>query len=497
MLQNIKINENTYKYVLIFILFFFTRGTVVGDESKVYLFAIDFINSKKSLIEYLNSVSGSCDLYDKCNYNYLGHHLFWFFYHVLILKIFTFLKFISFFNIDLTIFHEFILSLSSTLLIILSLFVLTKSFNKIKNNWIYIYSFFVGSYGIGFINGGFSECLIILLISIKIYFKNHKVKKAEFYLSFIDLYIIFLKPYLFIFILLFNLTYKFNKKQIYKYLSSFIIFLLIFLLIKFLVKIDYLNYYNEGLDINIKRILERTFYFFLSPSVGIFLTCPFLIVSFLYLQNNKLVKILLILFYAVFFSFYGDLAFWGGAGIGGSRYIFPIFLIFLEDYLYFLNKIKVKLRAIFLLLCFFSFLPSLDYKNTNFALVPEQTGIMIINEVSEYPLSDFNLNPIYFSWNIFIKKDLLNKKNIEFNVNDKNYKTNYYDIMPDTFISKLTHVSNENFLKSKIFISHHANKKEIISNLSKYITFFQILRFLIFFIYTSLFIYVISINFKN
>ena len=142
-------------------------------------------------------------------------------------------------------------------------------------------------------------------------------------------------------------------------------------------------------------------------------------------------------------------------------------------------------------------MPSLDYKNTNFALVPEQTGIMIINEVSEYPLSDFNLNPIYFSWNIFIKKDLLNKKNIEFNVNDKNYKTNYYDIMPDTFISKLTHVSNENFLKSKIFISHHANKKEIISNLSKYITFFQILRFLIFFIYTSLFIYVISINFKN
>ena len=69
MFQNIKINENTYKYVLIFILFFFTRGTVVGDESKVYLFAIDFINSKKSLIEYLNSVSGSCDLYDKCNYN--------------------------------------------------------------------------------------------------------------------------------------------------------------------------------------------------------------------------------------------------------------------------------------------------------------------------------------------------------------------------------------------------------------------------------------------
>lgn len=497
MLKTLNTNENIYKYVLIFILFFFTRGTVVGDESKIYLFAIEFLTSNKSIIAYLNSVSGACDLYDKCNYNYLGHHLFWFFYHVLILKIFTFFEFNNFFNIDLLIFHEFLLSLSSTFIVILSLIILTKSFNKIKNNWIYIYSFFVGSYGIGFINGGFSECLIILLISIKIYLKNKNIKNTEFYLSFIDLYIIFLKPYFLVFILFYNLTYKFNKKQLYKYLSSFIVFILIFLIVKFSIKIDYLNYYNEGLDIDIKRIVERTFFFFLSPSVGIFLTCPFLIVSFLYLQNNKFIKIFLVFFYAIFFSFYGDLAFWGGAGIGGSRYIFPIFLIFLEDYLFFLNKIKAKLRMIFLVLCFVSFLPSLDYKNTNFALVPEQTGIKIINEVSEYPLRDFNLNPIYFSWSIFLKKDLLNKKIIEFDVNGKNYKTNNYDIMPDTFVSKIAHISNKNFLKNKLLTSHHPNKKSMISKLSKYLTFFQILRFLIFFIYTSLFIYVISINLKN
>ena len=97
--------------------------------------------------------------------------------------------------------------------------------------------------------------------------------------------------------MLFNLTYNFKKTQIYKYLISFAIFGLIFFLIKFSVKIDYIDYYNEGLDVNIIRILERTFFFFFSPSVGIILTCPFLIVSIVYLKNNKLIKIIIILFY--------------------------------------------------------------------------------------------------------------------------------------------------------------------------------------------------------
>ena len=172
MFQNIKLNENISKFILIFLLFFFTRGTIVGDESKIYFFIIEFLDSKKNIFEYLNSVSGPCNLYDKCNYNYLGHHLFWFFYNLIILKVFNFLNIFNFIDLNLRIFHEFILSITSTLLIILSILILIKSFNRFKNNWIYIYSFFVGSYGIGFINGGFSECIIIFLISLKIYLKT-------------------------------------------------------------------------------------------------------------------------------------------------------------------------------------------------------------------------------------------------------------------------------------------------------------------------------------
>lgn len=495
--QSLKISERLSKFILIFALFFFTRGTIVGDESKVYLFVIEFIGSKQNIFEYLNSVNGTCNLYDKCNYNYLGHHLFWFFYHLSILKLFGFLNMIYFVDLNITIIHEFILSITSTFLIIASINILIKSFKEVKNNWIYIYSFFVGSYGIGFINGGFSECLIIFLISLKIYLKNKNIKGSEFFLSLIDLYIFFLKPYLLVFILLFNLTYKFKKKQIYKYLISFIIFGIIFFLIKFSLKIDYVDYYNEGLDINLINIFERTFFFLFSPSVGIFLTCPFLIVSMINLQNNKLIKIIVVLFYAIFFSFYGDLAFWGGSGIGGSRYIFPIFLIFLEDYLFFLNKIKIKFKIIYLLFSFISFFPSLDYKNTNFALVPEQTGIITLKSVSEYPLGDFNLNPIYFSWNIFLQKDLLNKKDIHFKINEKKFIANNFDIMPDTLISKLSHVSNKNFEKSKILISHHSEKKEIIQSLNNYVIFFEIFRFFIFFIYTSTFICFISTKLKN
>ena len=57
MFQNIKLNENISKFILIFLLFFFTRGTIDGDESKIYFFIIEFLDSKKNIFEYLNSVS--------------------------------------------------------------------------------------------------------------------------------------------------------------------------------------------------------------------------------------------------------------------------------------------------------------------------------------------------------------------------------------------------------------------------------------------------------
>ena len=87
-------NQNIIKFFLLSLALFFTRGTIVGDEEKIYLFANEFLNSNKNLFDYLKSVSGSCDLYDKCNYNYLGHHLFWFFYHVFVLKILAILRFL-------------------------------------------------------------------------------------------------------------------------------------------------------------------------------------------------------------------------------------------------------------------------------------------------------------------------------------------------------------------------------------------------------------------
>ena len=377
----------------------------------------------------------------------------------------------------------------------MSILILIKTFNK--NNWIYIYSIFVGSYGIGFINGGFTECLIILLISIKLFLKERNTKGKILYLSLIDLYIVFLKPYLLVFIILFNFTYDLNKKDILKYFFYSFLFLIIFSLIKFSIKIDYLSYYNEGLDLNISKIIKRTFYFLFSPSVGVILTCPFIVLGLLSIKNNKIIKLAIISFYSIFFSFYGDLAFWGGAGIGGSRYIFPIFLIFIEDYVNFLNRLNYRLKQFLIFLFFISFVPSIDYKNTNIALVPEQTGQIIIDSVSNYPLEDFNLNPIYISWKIFIYKDLLNNEKIKIKIKNNNYTLKSLDIMPDTLISKLSYVSNKNFLNSKYFHSHYKNKKNLIDKISNYSLELKFFKFLIFFIYTSLFIYAISRQVKK
>ena len=57
-------NQNLIKFFLLFLAFFFTRGTIVGDEEKIYLFANEYLISEKNLINYLKSASGKCELYE-------------------------------------------------------------------------------------------------------------------------------------------------------------------------------------------------------------------------------------------------------------------------------------------------------------------------------------------------------------------------------------------------------------------------------------------------
>lgn len=175
---------NYCKFAFLFILLFFCKGTITGDEEKVFLFTIEFLDQKLNFIEYLKSRNGDCHLYDKCKYNYLGHHLFWFVYQIFFIKIINLFFFILPQISDYVsqrIFQEILLSAISSLLIIGSILILEKAFKKYYQNcWIYISLIFLGSYGVGFVNGGFTECIAIFIISVKIYLSEVQNKKKLF-----------------------------------------------------------------------------------------------------------------------------------------------------------------------------------------------------------------------------------------------------------------------------------------------------------------------------
>jgi hypothetical protein len=489
------------KFLFLFIILFFCKGTITGDEEKVFLFSTEFLNQKLSLIEYLKSSTGNCTLYDKCNYNYLGHHLSWFIYQIFFIKIVNFFFFITPHISDYVsqrIFQEFLLSTISSLLIIGSILILEKALRKYYQNcWIYISLIFLGSYGIGFINGGFTECIAIFIISLKIYFVEIKNKNKSIYLAFLDGLLIFLKPYFALFTIIFIKSYQFKKNDYKNYLIILFSLFLLFFYLKNLLPINYLNYYQKGLDLNAEKTLIRIYYFFLSPSVGIIFGAPFLIISMIKLRKENLFKLIIIIFYAIFFSLYGNLSFWGGAGIGGSRYIFPILIIFSKEFIEVMKVLNNKLRIFISILLFLGFLPNLDFKNTNFILVPEQTGTLIIKHISDYPLDSFALHPAYFSWKIFIQLNIIKKESINIIVNKEIFLVRSKNIMPDTFVSKMEYVFNEEkFNKSNQYYKH-GSKAEYLNKHKDYKGVLNFFKMFIFGIYILLFILIVIITNLN
>jgi hypothetical protein len=489
---------NYYKFAFLFILLFFCKGTITGDEEKVFLFAIEFLNQKLNFIEYLKSRNGDCHLYDKCKYNYLGHHLFWFVYQIFFIKIINLFFFILPQISDYVsqrIFQEILLSAISSLLIIGSILILEKAFNKYYQNcWIYISLIFLGSYGVGFVNGGFTECIAIFIISVKIYLSEVQNKKKTIYIAFLDGLLIFIKPYFALFVIIFLKNYQFKKNDYKIYFIILFFLILFFIYLKNLVPINYLNYYQKGLDINMERVLSNIYFFFFSPSVGIVFGAPFLIISIIKLKKKKIFKLIIVIFYAIFFSLYGNLSFWGGAGISGSRYIFPILIIFSKEFIEVMKTLNDKLRILTSIFLFLAFLPNLDYKNTNFILVPEQTGTLIIRNINDYPLNSFAIHPIYFSWKIFLQENIIKKENIKITINNEIFSIKSKNIMPDTFISKMEHVLDEQkFNKSDQYYKYASKIKYIdkFKENKKLINFFKIF---IFSFYSLSFILIVIIS---
>ena len=120
-MKKLKINKNFLLLLLLSLLFVFTRGTVLGDQEKILSFVYSFEQSESSIYEFIFKNNGQCDFYDKCNFNYLHHHLFWFFYLFIINNFINFFE--IFLNINLYSFErELFISIFDTFIFILAFF---------------------------------------------------------------------------------------------------------------------------------------------------------------------------------------------------------------------------------------------------------------------------------------------------------------------------------------------------------------------------------------
>lgn len=447
---NLKLINFFYLILIAIIFFSFSRGTVVGDQERILFFILDYLNSNQNLIDYFKNSKGECDLYPVCNYNYLGHHLGWFLYLLPIVKLIFF--FSEIFNLEISnIELELLISLSDTFILLLS-FLLLFLFIKKKHNLLYAISglsFFTCSYGIGFLNGGFVEVNLIFLICLKIIIKDFKSKNIIL-VALIDVLIIYLKLYSLIFVVLFFPLYKYSKKELINYLFFIIIFITPLIYLKLILPVDYLSFYQKGTSFDLTSIFRNFLFFFFSPSLGIFFNTFLIFLIFFNLRNKIFIyKFCIIISLAILFSVYKDVSFWGGAGISGSRYIFPFLIIFYEEFIFLLKKInKISLKYIILIFMII-FYPSLDYKNTNILMVPEQTGVLIIKDVNNFPLDKFKFNGQIFAWQIMLNQ--IQNKPTNFKISENEYSIKNENIIPDTLLSKLIYVIDENKLKKSLF----------------------------------------------
>lgn len=479
---NLKYIDFIYLILFTIILFSFSRGTVVGDQERILFFILEYLNNDQILIDYLKNSKGECDLYPVCNYNYLGHHLGWFLYLLPIVKIIFFFSEIFNFKIS-NIELELLISLSDTFVLLLSFLLLFLFINK-KYNFLYAISglsFFTCSYGVGFLNGGFVEINLIFLICLKIIIKDFNSKNIIL-VSLIDILIIYLKLYSVIFIVLLLPLYKYSKKELVNYLFFVVIFIAPLIYLKLILPVDYLNFYQKGTSFDLTSIFENFLFFFFSPSLGLFFN-TFLVFLILFNLKNKIIiyKFCIIMTLAILFSVYKDVSFWGGAGISGSRYIFPFLIIFYEEFIFLLKKINKILLKYIILIFMIIFYPSLDYKNTNILMVPEQTGVLIIKDVNNFPLDEFKFNGQIFAWQIMLNQ--IQNKPTNFKISENQYRIQSENIIPDTLLSKLIYVIDENKLKKSLFFEKYEKKYISLKSKKLRLEMLSLLNLLVIFLY--------------
>ncbi len=425
---------------------FLNHGSLGGDEGKIVQISSKLVDSSLSVLNFLLTTKTDA---------VLQNHLAWVSVTSLIIYILN--CFLHFFSFDIpSIVWNWIIAYPPSLSAALSAFIVFKILrfhnNDFKTSTITVLLIYLCTPISSFLTGGWSECYILLLISIRMFIDlNLKSSIGNiFLLAATDALLIFFKAYsIFFIIALFPLILKNQtsiNKTIYILTICFILSAILILKLHMPREFDSNNIFGPNFEmpdfyIYIGRLFDAVF----SLDFGI-LTMPPFIILLIFLQkvNRDMSFYLITIAFICTFIFLCLYSFWhGAAGVAGQRYISP-FIIFYSPYIALAMRIVINMfpkviLVIFLLI--FIYIPTLNYRNTLID-VYAKSDLESMNEIkfshTYFPTTNPEFHPAIFASTVAIKKIFFDNSQVV--ISNKNLQSVTIDannIIPMTGISRI------------------------------------------------------------
>lgn len=339
--------------------------------------------------------------------------------------------------------------------VVFLIFYSAKKNNNFKINFSIPIIFLFTSYLGNFLNFEHFEIILANLFTIKLIIIEQNKKNNLIFILILDLIILTSKIYYLPAVVILNILFfkrKIIKLFVYNFIIS-IISLVIFKLKSDLIsqegEFNFDSWYKPNFEIF--SIIENIFLIFLSPSIGLVVTAPLILFSIFFSIKKfetKIKFLSLLSLVGVLSLFY----FWHGNGSSGSRYLYPILILFYNEFEnLFLKFSKNKLFKYFVFVIFLSFFQSLNYHSpvllfsytdskvySDYKVLSEKY-VNIIPEKDRFPKYNFKYSPQYFGWNMEIKK-IINEENIILNIRGEEKIIELNRIIPNTLISRLYHI---------------------------------------------------------
>lgn len=443
--KNFNITNFLVVALILMLSAFLNHGSLGGDEGKIVQISNKLVNSNLSGFNFLLTTKTDA---------VLQNHLAW--VSITSLNIYILSSFLHFFSFDIpSIVWNWIIAYPPALSAVFSAFIVFKILrrhdNDVKSSAITVFLIYLCTPLSSFLTGGWSECYILLLISLRMFIDSNLKSSIKnlMLLAAIDSALIFFKAYSIFFVIALSPLLLKKRTNISKTIYTLTVFLILsaILILKLQMPSEFNgnNIFGPIFEIpDLYTYIGRLFDAIFSLNFGI-LTMPPFIILLACLQKVNRDKA----FYLTTTAFLSALLFlclypfWHGAlGVAGQRYISP-FIIFYSLYIamavkFILNRFPKVVYVCFLL--FLIYIPTLNYRNTLIDVYadsdPNDNSQLFAH--TNFPVNSLNFHPAFFATTIALKKSFFIDSKIL--VTAKNSYTTSLDpkkIIPSTGISRI------------------------------------------------------------